>query len=322
MIIRKSISGISLIGFVLVCFAFTSVYAQEAVTGQENGKSDPDHIVQSSDGNNNSKAIVRNGILFGTVPVVFLFGVKAWDWNGDHSFYSRNEGWFGKGTDYAGADKAGHFFAHYMLQRSMYDVFNWTENGESRKWAYSLGVSLSTGLLIEMGDGFSSKYGFSFQDLTMDYAGIILGAVFQRFPVVDGFLGFSTTYYPTAAYRHKFNNHNAVKTALEFVNDYSGWRTMLDIKLAGFDRIGVKLPYALRLMQFNIGYCSRGYANYDRGRFERPKTRNMIFGVSINSAQMLDESFPSDNHGMLYGAAHRALEYYHLPVEKAHYSEF
>ncbi|HNX60629.1 MAG TPA: DUF2279 domain-containing protein, partial [Spirochaetota bacterium] len=169
MYIRKSVLDISVISFILVCFTFTSVYAQEAGTVPENGKSDSDRISQTSDVSGNSKAIVRNGILFGTVPVVFLFGVKAWDWSGDHSFYSRNEGWFGKGTDYAGADKAGHFFAHYMLQRSMYDVFNWTENGESQKWAYSLGVSLSTGFLIELGDGYSSKYGFSFQDLTMDY---------------------------------------------------------------------------------------------------------------------------------------------------------
>ncbi|HEY1405398.1 MAG TPA: hypothetical protein VF857_02190, partial [Spirochaetota bacterium] len=34
------------------------------------------------------KSVVRYSLLGGTVPVIFLFGVKAWDWQEDHSFYS------------------------------------------------------------------------------------------------------------------------------------------------------------------------------------------------------------------------------------------
>ncbi len=317
---RSSVAHISFFSLLIICIFLMSATAQESPAVSDKITTSP--TITNDTGHDDSKSFIRNSVLLGTVPVVFFFGVKAWDWSGDHSFYSRNEGWFGKGTDYAGADKAGHFFAHYMLQRSMYDLFNWTENGGSRKWVYSLGTSLTVGLLIELGDGFSSKYGFSFQDLTMDYLGIFLGAAFERFPVVDGFLGFSTTYSPTKAYTSKFNRRNIPKTMLEFVNDYSGWRTMIDFKLAGFERVGVKLPLALRVLQLDIGFCSRGYANYDKGKYERPKSRNLIFGLSLNSAQLMDESFTSESRGSLYGAAHRALEYYHVPVEKSRYKDF
>ncbi|HEY1405947.1 MAG TPA: DUF2279 domain-containing protein [Spirochaetota bacterium] len=283
---------------------------------------EPAAPVTDSQSSDSGKTIVRNSILIGTAPVIFLFGVKAWDWNGDHSFYSRNEGWFSKDTDYAGADKAGHFFAHYLVQRSLYQVFDWTENGGQMKWVYSVGTTAAIGFLIELGDGFSSKYGFSFQDLVMDYTGILCGVILDRFPVVDGFVGISTTYYPTHAFINRYNRHNAAKASLEFVNDYSGWRTMINLKLAGFERVGVHLPLALRLVQFDIGYDSRGYSNYDRGKYARSKTRNMLFGVSLNSAQLLEESVDSGHRNTLYSVAHKALEYYHVPIEKKEVYDF
>ncbi|HNX58357.1 MAG TPA: hypothetical protein PKK43_04615, partial [Spirochaetota bacterium] len=69
-----------------------------------------------------TKSMVRYSLLGGTVPVIFLFGVKAWDWRGDHSFYSNREYWFGQSTEFGGADKAGHFLAHHALERGLYQV--------------------------------------------------------------------------------------------------------------------------------------------------------------------------------------------------------
>ena len=262
------------------------------------------------------KKIVRYGLFYGTVPVVFLFGVKAWDWSGDHSFYSRREGWFAKDTDYAGADKAGHFYAHYVVQRSLYDIFNWTENGGNMKWAYSIGTTMGVGFLIELGDGFSSKYGFSYEDLVMDYTGILCGAVLERFPVADGFIGISSHYSPTSVFFDRYDSHSGAKPFLEFVNDYSGWNTMVNFKLAGFSNIGVHLPLALRLIQFDIGYETRGYSNYDTVAGITHREIHLCYGISLNSAQLLDESWEWERGGG-YHAAHRFLEYYHVPVQKS-----
>jgi uncharacterized protein YfiM (DUF2279 family) len=263
-----------------------------------------------------SKESIRNGILIGEVPLIALFGAKAWDWSGNHSFYAKNEGWFGADTDYGGMDKAGHLFAHYMIQRSMYSLFDWTENGDSRKWLFSLGSSMSCGLLIELGDGFSSKYGFSFQDLTVDYAGILFGALLDRFPLAGGFVGLSAGFFPTDAYLANYKGESAFAHTLGFVNDYSGWTFMLNIKPAGFEQVGVHVPLVFRLLQFDVGYYTRGYSNYDKGKYARPHERDFCVGISINFAQLFTESWSSESRGAGYSFSRKFLEYYHIPADK------
>jgi hypothetical protein len=270
-------------------------------------------------GSDTAKSAVRYSLLFGTIPVTFLFGVKAWDWSGDHDFYSHKEGWYGQGTSFGGGDKAGHFFAHYMVQRGLYNVFDWTESGGSMKWAYSAGLTMAVGLFIEVGDGFSSQYGFSYEDLINDYTGILCGVLLDRFPLLDGFFGISTYWYPTEAYRSKFHEKSVFKSSLEFVNDYSGWKTMLNFKFAGFENLGIKVPLALRLIQLDIGYYTRGFGYYDKGKYASEKRRVVFYGVSVNSAEVLKESWDESSRGGLYKASHTFLEYYHLPLgyEKA-----
>jgi len=272
----------------------------------------------AASGNDESnKSIVRYSLLGGIVPVTLLFGVKAWDWGNSHDFYSEREHWFGKNTDFGGADKAGHYAAHYMLERSLYQVFDWTENGGSRKWVYSIGMSCAVGFFIEIGDGYSSHYGFSYEDLVMDYLGIFTGALLDRFPIADGFIGVSGRFVPTKGYRSGFTRRNFVHESLGFQNDYSGWTYMVNFKLAGFERVGVHLPLALRLMQFDVGYRSQGYSTYDKDKYARRKHREIVYGISLNSAQLLDESLSeSSRHGVLYTAGHKFLEFYHVPVEK------
>lgn len=276
----------------------------------------PAEPVASTD-SESAKSIVRYSLLGGTVPVIFLFGVKAWDWRGDHSFYSHREYWFGQNTEFGGADKGGHFLAHYMLERGLYQVFDWTENGSSRKYIYSVGMAETVGFMIEVGDGFSSHYGFSYEDFVVDSVGIVTGALLDYYPVAGGFLGFSGRYIPTGGYKHNEHDKNKIDAVLGFVNDYSGWTYMANFKLAGFERVGIHLPLALRLLQFDIGFGSKGYTSYDKGRYARPHKREIVYGISLNSAQLLDESLSeSSRSGAIYTTTHKALEFYHIPVEK------
>ncbi|HEY1405982.1 MAG TPA: DUF2279 domain-containing protein [Spirochaetota bacterium] len=302
--------------FVFSGYAFSQDKNDADVTKVASDTKSNDKAVSSTD-DESAKSVVRYSILGGTIPVIFIFGVKAWDWQEDHSFYSEREHWFGQNTDFGGADKAGHFSAHYMLERSMYQVFDWTENGGSRKWVYSIGTSMAVGLFIEVGDGFSSHYGFSYEDLVMDYLGILTGAVLDRFPVADGFIGVSARFVPTDGYKARFTRRNFVRLGLESVNDYSGWTYMMNFKLAGFERIGVHLPLALRLIQFDLGYRTLGYSTYDKHQYARPFKREIVYGISLNSAQLFDESISNESkHGGAYTTMHKFLEFYHVPVEK------
>jgi len=297
----------------VLCFTYTeNLFSQELIVPVDNGR---DSAFSEEGESNTSKSVVRNVILYGTVPFVFFFGVKAWHWGDNHDFTSQSEGWLGKDTDYAGADKVGHFYAHYVIQRSVYDVFNWTENGGDRKWIYSVGVTAGTGLLIEIGDGFSSKYGFSYEDLVADYAGILCGAVLDYSPMLNGFIGFSVNYWPSDNFADNYDRHNFGQAFLDFVTDYSGYTYLMNFKLAGFRNLGVHLPLALRLIQLDIGYETRGYGNADTHAGVTYRERNLRFGISLNSAQLLDESWEWKRGGG-YHTAHRFLEFYEIPVHK------
>ena len=61
----------------------------------------------------------RNALIVGTSSAAFaLYGRAKW-WNDGFGggFKTAGEGWFGRGTDYGGADKLGHMFTTYATAR-------------------------------------------------------------------------------------------------------------------------------------------------------------------------------------------------------------
>lgn len=256
------------------------------------------------------KDLLRNSILWGAGPITFIFGAKAWDWDSDEDFKSEEEGWFGDDTALGGADKIGHFYAHYLMQRIFYNIFDYTEDGHKRKWLYSLGVTLGVGTLIEVGDGFSSSYGFSYEDLVMDIGGVLFGALLDYSPVMDAFLGMSVYYWPSEGYR---DHRDTVP--IDFVSDYSGFKYMFNFKLAGFEEIGYDVPTFLRYLQLDLGYYTRGFSksyDFNTKDFANP-TRNWFFGVSLNVAEIIRDLF-DDPSSLKATIASEPFEYYHLPL--------
>ena len=323
MLIDRSFFRTGVFSITAFVFLFTAVVspvnAEDAVKSESPSVSETAYVPMD-DPEALQKSIIRWSILGGTIPVTFLFGVKAWDWNGRHEPFSEREGWFQQSTSFGGQDKAGHFIAHYMFQRAVYNIFDYTENGADRKFLYSLGTTMAVGLFIECGDSMTSQYGFSWEDIVMDYSGAILGAVLDRYPTLDGFFAFSTEYIPTREfYNHGARKTNPALTVLTAVNDYSGYKTMINFKFDGFRRIGYDIPLALQLLQFDVGYYTKGFSHYDAlekkavgPSYAVQKTRNIFCGISINTARIFELSWENNRNG-LYTAGHRALEFWHLP---------
>jgi len=316
--INKSIKRISIAGILISFLLITSVvFAQ---TAGETNSADLNTNTLADDGSSNdsitSKDITRWAILGGTVPAVYLYGLKTWDWGDRHTPYSKREYWFGEDTSFGGSDKAGHFYAHYMVQRGVYQIFNWTEDGGNMKWPYSIATTMLTGLFIEVGDAYTSAYGFAFEDIVLDYAGILFGAALDYSPILDGFLGFSSGYIPSAGYINGSKDGDLIKYSLDFVNDYSGWQYMFNFKIAGFRNLGFDVPFILRILSIDVGWYTKGYTGYDVGRYPNGKERDIFVGISINSAQLLSEIWPVEHRNAVYTASHTFLEYYHLPYER------
>ncbi len=309
----KNVSIASVLAFFLFC--------STALTAQEAGTIDNTQIVVAGDdlpedNGITGKDITRWTILGGTAPAVFLFGLKTWDWGSRHSPKSEREGWFGEDTSFGGSDKAGHLLAHYMVQRVVYNIFDWTENGEDQKWAYSIGTTMVVGLLIEVGDAYTSAYGFSYEDIVVDYAGILIGAALDYSPMLDGFIGFSIGYIPSEGYRNGYEKGELIKYSLDIVNDYSGMQYIMNFKPAGFRNLGFDVPFALRILSIDMGWYTKGYTHFDKGRFRDGEERDIFIGISINSAQLLSEIWAEEHRNTAYTIAHTTLEYYALPYDR------
>ncbi|TFH41987.1 MAG: DUF2279 domain-containing protein [Chrysiogenales bacterium] len=265
------------------------------------------------------KKSIRYSVLVAVPVNTFSIAFLAWDWGKTRSFRLGNEGIFGQGTYTGGADKMAHLFAHYLIMRVLYNVYDYTESGGAMKWAYSAGITGALALGIEIGDGFCrNQNGFSFADLSMGLIGIGAAALLERFPAVDGFVSLSAEYLPTRYFRKYPQRLHLL------LDDYSGWKFMANIKLAGFRNVGIAIPDFMRYIQFDIGYYTTGFTRYDYRWGEaqmmvnrKNRERNLFIGVSVNLAEFVRDFF-TDGDRLASRALQQLFKYYHVPLGARH----
>ncbi len=253
------------------------------------------------------KKIIRYSTSIGIPALTYFFAIAAWGWGDRDSWKWADERWFQEDTYQGGFDKTAHVFSHYLVMRASYNIFNYTENGESSKWFYSIGLTSLIGLGIEVGDSHAGENGFCYQDLIADAVGITLGALLEAYPVADKFIGYSAEYIPTQYFRDRPGE------MWLFPDDYSGWKFMLNFKLAGFEYIGIKIPDFLRFVMIDVGFYARGYSKYDNHYREMESKRYWFIGVSVNMMEIINQMF--DRKPSLENSAlQQPFKYYHLPI--------
>jgi hypothetical protein len=262
------------------------------------------------------KKSIRYSILFGVPINTYVVSLLTWDWGKTTRFRLSHEGWFAQNTYAGGADKAAHLFSFYTIMRILYNIYDYTEDGAPVKWAYSAGLSAFMALGIEIGDGFcKNQNGFSIGDLTMGFIGIGMASLLERFPQVDAFMSLSAEYYPTKYFR------KYPQRLKWFLDDYSGWKFMVNIKLAGFRYVGVNIPDFMRYIMFDVGYYTRNFTKYDYrygeiGRFIEGRyreKREVFIGVSVNMMEVVKDFF-TDKESFACRALQQPFKYYHVPV--------
>ncbi len=303
---------------ILIMNIYTSIEAQEKNEGQTINPaqsrvnesryyySTPTGNPFRTDGETDFKSVVRYSVLALPPVMTILYGSKVWNWGENRSWRWAHERWFQSGTDSGGADKAGHAFAHYSICRLSYTIFSYTENSRERALAYSGITAGVIGTLIEIGDATTGRYGFSKEDLISDFFGITVGLILDRYPTLDMFLGFTANYCPSKAYR-EYND----KDYLDFAGDYSGWKYMFNLKLAGLEYIGLPMPEVLRYVQFDVGYFTRNYTDYDNSYGHYDAKRYWYWGISLNMREAAKDFFLPDKKAAWL--AEQPFKYYNPP---------
>jgi len=192
-----------------------------------------------------------------------------------HSFRFTNEGWFGANTYAGGADKAAHFVDYTILSREL--AYGYERLGYSRTtslWV-GFGVAVLSGLANEFGDGFN-KYGFSFQDLTMDTLGAATSTLLMA-TGNDDLIGF----------RYGFLLPTSKVTCCQMPangRDYSYEIYTADLKLAGLAR-RLRLDIGpLKYLLFSVTYGSKYYPS---GAVDL-RERQVGFEIGLNFEEILN----------------------------------
>lgn len=200
------------------------------------------------------------------------YGLSKW-WQAGFGggFKTTNEGWFGRNTEYGGADKLGHMYFNYGAVRLLAPLFE--AAGNSRDASVSLAAWTSLGIFVgvEVADGFSRRWKFSPQDAAMNVAGMALGVVLETHPELDAILDFRVDYRPSA------------QSGFDPFGDYSGQKYLLVVKADGFAPL--RRNRFLRYLEVGVGYGARGF---DPGGDRR---RDAYVGVSLNLSRLLADGF-------------------------------
>ena len=260
--------------FFLQGTCFAASYEDESYTflNKEKKESFFDSLSSFDDWPRKKKTIALN---VASVATVMAIGTASWDYYSS-SFDYLDEGWFDADTKYGGVDKLGHAFSAYALT----DFYNHVY----RKFGYSdeqaiLGGALSSWsmmTLVEIGDGFSENYGFSWQDETMNTVGVGLAYLRNRYPALKDIFDYRMEWLPSESFRDDGN--------MDPFTDYSGQKYLIALKPDAILKTDNSL---LKALELHFGYYSREYK--EKLSYSRNVKRYTYFAIGLNMTYILEQ---------------------------------
>jgi Predicted periplasmic lipoprotein (DUF2279) len=228
---------------------------------------------QGGDGPNRFRT---TALILAAVGGTAAYGKAKW-WQDGFSggFKTVNEGWFGRNTDYGGADKLGHAMSTYVGVRLLTRGFEWAGNDTERARKLGLWTSVGTMLGVELVDGYSKKWRFSKEDALVNLAGGALGYLLEARPELDDLIDIRLQYSRSTG--------PLGRRDFDPFGDYSGQRYLLVLKASGVPAF--KTHPLMRYLELSVGYGTRNFEKESRA-FTTP-TRHAYYGVSLNLSELL-----------------------------------
>ncbi len=149
-------------------------------------------------------------------------------------------------------DKVGHVFTTYQTSRLMMDAFQWAGYNERKKLIMGGGIGLMYMTAIEVMDGFSRGWGYSWGDQLADVVGSAM-AISQEALWKDQRIQLKFSYAPTslAKYNPDLLGENKYSRILK---DYNGQTYWLSVNPSAF----IKSVQGVRWLSGALGYSAYG----------------------------------------------------------------
>jgi hypothetical protein len=302
----KNTMYIKFLALIMILCMSATVYAQAekeepAVTEYQPVKL-PVNLYDTFTFDESNRTPARIGLYIAGPVFVTVWGIVEWGYFSRYEFkVAASDPWGARALD-GTQDKFGHAFGAYTTKRLATFLFRST--GDSRLKANLMGAGYSelVTLLLEVGDGLSTRYGFDPWDVVYNNAGIVLGFMLDQFPVLDRMFAFQIEWVPTKTFRKDFTSFSEKS---DITTDYSGQKILFVTKLGGIPYVS-RTP--LRYVNVDLGYFSRGYGNNEWSH----DTRDVYVGLSVNFSIALGDLLPT---GYASSTAQTVFNYIHVPYD-------
>ena len=189
---------------------------------------------------------IGTGVLYG-LSMYFLY--RSWyKGHGLSKFH-----FFNDNREWLLMDKMGHASAAYNIGRGYYDLMRWSGIDNTRSALIGGGVGLIFLTTIEIFDGYSDGWGFSWGDMAANFAGagLFFGQQFGwQEQKISMKIGWRKSIY--AGYRPNLLGKSIMQQMLK---DYNGQQAWLSFNIASIIPVGPDFP---RWLNFAVGYSGNG----------------------------------------------------------------
>jgi hypothetical protein len=273
-------------------------------------------LFNSSFSQKDSAKVLRNRKIFvlGTTAavtgssLVYLQGVWYSQYNsGKFHFFNDDNEWYGM-------DKCGHFYTNFQLSGLMIQTFKWAGfNKPKQLW---IGGTLGFGYMtaVEVMDGYSSGWGFSWGDMAANAGGTLL-SIGQYALWNEARINLKFSFWPNDI--AKYNPQLLGSTpGQQFLKNYNAQTYWLSVSPFAFCKKESKLP---KWLAVSFGYGADGMLNGDYNHnvimdedgnvinfnrspqyyfsldidFSKIKTRSKVLKTLFSAVNLLKVPFPT-----------------------------
>jgi hypothetical protein len=236
---------------------------------------------------NTSKLYLIGGVTAGVFVCGYAVQNNLW-WKGDKSkfHFTWRQDWI-----YAlGEDKFGHFFFPYLVSNIYSQALEWAGFDKEKSLWYSSSFALAYETFVEIRDGFSKQWGFSWGDFTAAALGSAYPVFQNKIPVLKNF-NFKISFYPSDRFKHGSNS--------VIFDDYESTYDWLSINVHKLLPENIRKFYP-GFLNLAIGHSVEKLDNMGGGN------HRFYIGFDWNL-----EDLPGG--GWFWNLLKRNLNYYHLP---------
>lgn len=211
-----------------------------------------------------SEAVLTSAALIGLNQLWYADYEKS-------SFHFKNDN-----NDWLQMDKAGHIYSSYHLGRMSSEMLNWSGVSKKNQLIYGAGYGFVFLTAVEVFDGHSAQWGFSWGDVAANATGTALYVsqelVWDEQRIIPKF-SFHTTRY--ANQRPELLGESFSEQILK---DYNGQTYWLSANIHSFAKTS-KIPKWLNLA---VGYGAEGMISSQKNNFQTNDDRFRQFYLSFD----------------------------------------